>query len=126
MSPKHATSDALEILDRRFGAQDPNWQRDVRQAEAEIAVGQQIRALRKKRGLSQAQLAQLADTSVPAISRIENADYDGHSLKVLRKLARLMDARLHVSFEATESAKRPSPPPGPPRARKGTAAPVRS
>lgn len=99
---KQTTSDGLEILDRLFGADDPNWERDVRRARSEIAVGQQIYALRKKRGLTQAQLAKMANTSVPAISRIENANYDGHSLKVLRKLVQLMDGQLRISIEGNE------------------------
>ena len=102
MTTRSTTNDGLEILDRLFGADDPNWERDVLRARSEIAVGQQICALRKKRGLSQAQLAKMAQTSVPAISRIENGNYDGHSLKVLRKLVQLMDGQLRISIEGNE------------------------
>ena len=85
-----STSDGTVVLDRFFGAKDPNWERDVRQARSQIRVGQQVYALRKKRGLSQAQLAKMAHTSVPAISRIENANYDTGSFKVLRKILRAL------------------------------------
>jgi DNA-binding XRE family transcriptional regulator len=103
MTSNRTTTDGLKILDRLFGADDANWERDVRRARSEITVGQQMCALRKKRGLTQAQLAKMANTSVPAISRIENANYDGRSLKVLRKLVQLMDGRLTIQIEDNEA-----------------------
>jgi transcriptional regulator with XRE-family HTH domain len=64
-----------------------------------LALGRKIRDLRESRGLSQAQLAKALGTQPPAISRIEDADYDGHSLRILRKIAEYFGQNLVVSFE---------------------------
>jgi len=57
-------------------------------------LSRQIRQLRESRGLSQAQLARALRMHAPAISRIEDADYDGHSLRILRKIAVYFDHEL--------------------------------
>ena len=69
-------------------------------AQAEIAT--QVRALRKKRRLNQKRLAELVGTGQSAISRAEQADYDGWTFKTLVNLADGLDARLRVSFEPIE------------------------
>ena len=69
-------------------------------AQADIAT--QVRALRKKRRLNQTLLAKLVGTRQSAISRAEQADYDGWTFKTLVNLADGLDARLRVSFEPIE------------------------
>jgi DNA-binding XRE family transcriptional regulator len=71
----------------------------LKQTRQELALGRKIRELRESRGLSQARLARALGTQAPAISRIEDADYDGHSLRILRKIAEYFDQHLVVSFE---------------------------
>lgn len=68
--------------------------------KAEIA--EQIRSLRTKRVLKQAELAQLADMKQSAISRIEQSDYAGWSFKTLLRIANALDARLQVTFTPAE------------------------
>ena len=55
-----------------------------------IALGQRIRDLRRKRGLTQEQLAELADLSVPYISHLERGTKTP-SLAVLVRLADSLD-----------------------------------
>src|SRR5256885_7325921 len=71
----------------------------LNQTRRELSPGRQIRQLRESRGLSQAQLARALRTQAPAISRIEAADYDGHSLRILRKIAAYFDQELIVAFK---------------------------
>jgi len=47
--------------------------------------------LREARGLSQSALARALGTQAPAISRIEDADYDGHSLAMLRRIVTVIE-----------------------------------
>ena len=47
----------------------------------------------------------MRDNRAPAISRVEDTDYDGHSLRILRKIADYFGQNLVVSFEP----KRPPP-----------------
>lgn len=71
-------------------------------AESSRLIAKQLIELRKRRGLTQAELATLADTGQPAISRVERADYNNWSFNTLRKLAEKLDARLRVYIEAAE------------------------
>jgi transcriptional regulator with XRE-family HTH domain len=71
-------------------------------SEASARIAKQLIGLRKRRGLTQAELAELAGTGQPAISRAERADYRNWSFNTLRSLAEALDARIHVSIEASE------------------------
>ena len=52
-------------------------------------IGNKIRALRKRRGLSQEQLGELVGFSQSKISKIENGDWD--SLSDLRLIAKALE-----------------------------------
>ncbi len=96
---------ATRILFDRYYRGRPEKVAALKQTRQELALGRKIRALREERGMSQAQLAKALSTQAPAISRIEDADYDGHSLRILRKIADYFGQNLIVSFEP----KRPRP-----------------
>lgn len=71
-----------------------------RWAQNEIAT--QVRAMRQRRRMNQKQLASKSGTGQSAISRSEQADYDGWTFKTLVRLAEALDARLRISFEPIE------------------------
>ena len=64
-----------------------------------MVLGMKIRRLREEAGLTQQQLAQRVGTQPSAISRIEDADYDGHSVATLEKVAQALSMRLIIDFE---------------------------
>src|SRR5687767_13215851 len=84
---KPTTRSASGILFDRIYRGKPDRIAALKRTREELALGRQIRALREAKHLSQAQLAKALGTHAPAISRIEDADYDGHSLRILRKIA---------------------------------------
>lgn len=61
-----------------------------------LRLGYQIAALRKKRGLTQKELAHRLKTSQGAITRIESGEYTGYSLHTLEKIAIATGARLDI------------------------------
>jgi transcriptional regulator with XRE-family HTH domain len=65
-------------------------------------VALQIAALRNQAGLSQKDLAKLLKVSQQQISRLESPGYEGHSLSTLRRVARVLHARVRVTFEPEE------------------------
>jgi ribosome-binding protein aMBF1 (putative translation factor) len=101
---KSSPPPASQVLFDRLYRGRPRRIAALNQTRHELALGRQIRALREQRGLSQAQLARALKTHAPAISRIEDADYDGHSLRILRKIADHFDQNLVVTFEPKELA----------------------
>ena len=98
MSSKKFTG-ATQIMFDRFFRGRADRIADLRQTIGEMSLGEQIRDLREKAGLTQEQLAAKIGSSKSAVSRIEDADYDSHSLTTLRKIAAAFGQRLRVEFE---------------------------
>jgi transcriptional regulator with XRE-family HTH domain len=71
-------------------------------AESSGMIARQLIRLRKRRGLSQTDVAKQLETRQPAISRVESADYRNWSFNTLRRLAEAMDARIRVIIEPSE------------------------
>ena len=81
---------------------DPEFRQRFFVAESSAQIARQLIALRKRRGLSQVQLAEKLGTQQPAISRVERSDYRNWSYNTLRKEAEVLDARLRVLIEPAE------------------------
>jgi len=95
--PKRKTTNALEILDRRY-FQTKERQAELEEARASAEIARRIYELRQEAGLTQAQLARLVGTSRTVISRLEDDDYSGHSLGMLRRIAAALDKRVEIRF----------------------------
>ncbi len=98
------TTDAIEILHRRYIEGRPGREAELAEARADIAVAEKIRSLRAKAGLSQRELAKLVGTTASVICRLEDADYDGHSLGMLNRVAAALDKRVEIRFLPRKSA----------------------
>lgn len=83
-------------------------------------VALQLAALREKAGLSQKELARRLNTTQQQISRLESPAYEGHSLSMLRRVARALNAQVRLVFETGKqiSASRAAEPTGKYRARR--------
>ena len=95
---RKTTSDALEIIDRRYFQGRPEREAELAEAEADVAVAERIYELRTKAGLTQRQLAKLVGTTASVICRLEDADYEGHSLAMLNRIAAALDKRVEIRF----------------------------
>jgi ribosome-binding protein aMBF1 (putative translation factor) len=78
---------------------DPDFKERFRNAGEAWDVAIQIASLRKKYGLSQKELAKRVRTSQQQISRLESPSYEGHSLSMLRRVAEVMGATVHVEIK---------------------------
>jgi len=61
-------------------------------------VAVKLAALRKECGLSQKELAQRVGTTQQQISRLESPSYEGHSLSMLRRVAEVLGATVHIEL----------------------------
>lgn len=95
---REPTSDGLEILYRRYIEGDPEMAAMVEEEYANAEVAQKIYDLRTQAGLTQRQLAKRVGTTASVICRLENADYQGHSLAMLRRIADALDRRVEIRF----------------------------
>jgi len=89
------TKDALKILDRITG-KDADLKRLIEEEELNIKVARMIYEARTKAGLTQQQLAKRVGTTQPVIARLEDADYRGHSLTMLQRIACALDGQLEI------------------------------
>lgn len=95
--PKKTTTDALKILAHMTG-KDPERQRVFEEEVANREVAHKIYQLRQDAGLSQAALARRVGTTQSVISRLEDADYEGHSLAMLNRIAAAVERRVEIRF----------------------------
>ena len=84
---------------------DPAFAERFERAGEAWDVALQLAALREKAGLTQQELARKLKTSQQQISRLESPGYEGHSLRMLRRVARVLHARVRVVLEADELGK---------------------
>ena len=87
MSTQRRVHDALEIIDTTLTKNDPRLKERIELEFINARVAQLIYDARTKASLSQAQLAKRIGTSQPVIARLEDADYRGHSLSMLQRIA---------------------------------------
>jgi len=91
-------TDAIEIIHRRHYEGRPQRIAELAEAEADDTVARKIYTLRRRAGLTQGQLAKLVGTTTSVISRLEDADYQGHSLAMLRRIADALNKRVELRF----------------------------
>jgi ribosome-binding protein aMBF1 (putative translation factor) len=96
---------AVKILHDRYIGEDTGRQTSLKEERLSAQMARSIHQLRAEAGLTQKQLADLIGTTQSVISRLEDADYEGHSLSMVSRIATALDRRLKV--EVVEgSAKR--------------------
>ena len=89
-------SSASKFLYNRYIAGDPEREAEYEEEVLNAEIARKIYQLRTKAGLTQQELADRAGISESAISRLEDADYEGHSLIMLKRIASALDKRLEI------------------------------
>jgi ribosome-binding protein aMBF1 (putative translation factor) len=92
------TNDAVKIINHRYIKNDPALQDLLREASLNAKVAQLIYTARKQSGLTQQQLADLIQTKQSVIARLEDADYEGHSLSMLQRIGDALGQRIEISM----------------------------
>src|SRR5207245_8199709 len=82
---------------------DPVFAERFERAGEAWDVALQLTALREKAGLSQKELARKLKTSQQQISRLESPSYEGHSLSMLRRVAKVLSAKVRVVLEPADA-----------------------
>ena len=103
MANKEKTSDAARILRDRYVKDDPKRKASVEAERVNAQVARMIYDLRNDAGLTQKELAELVGTTQSVISRLEDADYQGHSLSMLNRIADALNQKLTVVMTPKDS-----------------------
>lgn len=101
MNESQPTTDALEILYNRYYKGKPERIAQLEEARVNDEVARKVRELREEAGLSQQELAEIVGTTPSVICRLEDADYEGHSLSMLNRIASAFDRRIKIDFVPT-------------------------
>lgn len=97
------TTNATKILRQRLG--DTSELREmIAEEKLNVHIARMIYEAREEAGFTQAELAGLIDTKQQVIARLEDADYEGHSLSMLQRIAKALGKRLTVSFAEEQYA----------------------
>ncbi len=95
------TRDANRIIDDVTG-DDEELQQMMAEERVNAEVARLIYEARKMAGLTQIELAKLIGSKQPVIARLEDADYEGHSLAMLQRIAIALNQRVEINFVPVE------------------------
>lgn len=88
-------------LDQKL--RDPAFRRRFEAADRAWDIALQLAELRRARGLTQQQVADLLGTKQQAIARLEDPAYSSHSLSMVRKYVEALGASLDLTIIPAEA-----------------------
>ncbi|MSO20777.1 MAG: XRE family transcriptional regulator [Acidobacteria bacterium] len=86
-------------LVRRKSRGNPAFAKAFTAALQQIDLVLLVREMREEAGLTQSALARIIGSKQSVIARLEDAEYTGHSLAMLEKIAAACDIRLRLHAE---------------------------
>ncbi len=102
MNKTRKTSNAVRILHHRYVGEDVQRKASLEQERVNAEVARTIYQVREQAGLSQKELADRVDTTQSVISRLEDADYEGHSLSMLNRIGKALNQQVEVVMRPKE------------------------
>jgi transcriptional regulator with XRE-family HTH domain len=96
MKENREKTNAVKVLHRRYIKDQPERKASLHEERIKAQVAQLIYDLRKDAGLTQQQLAEMIGTTQSVISRLEDSDYDGHSLTMLERIAKVLNSQIRI------------------------------
>ena len=102
------TSDAVAVLHRRYYEGKSSRISELEEVRSEDELARKIYQLREQAGLTQERLAKLVGTTASVISRLEDSDYEGHSLTMLKRIAAAVDKTVEIRFVSRKQKMQPA------------------
>ena len=100
---KKKKTDAIQIIHERFYKGKPKRQAALERERINAKIARDIYDLRIKNNLTQKELAEMVKTTPSVISRLENADYSGHSINMLQRIAAAFSRTVQIKFIPAKS-----------------------
>ena len=91
------TTNYADVIRKKL-SESPSLAAKVAEAALNTEIAARIYESRSRAGLTQAELAARAGTTQSVIARLEDADYEGHSLRTLKKIAQALGQEIHLEF----------------------------
>ncbi len=99
------SSDVLEIIHKKYYKDQPDRLASLEQERVNARVAEALYKLRVKSKLTQKQLARRVGTTPSVISRLEKANYTGHSLNMIQRIAASLNRQVEVKFTSIAGKK---------------------
>ncbi|UCH94808.1 MAG: helix-turn-helix domain-containing protein [Candidatus Aminicenantes bacterium] len=96
MKENKEKANAVKVLHHRYIKDQPERKASLQEERIKAQVAQLIYDLRKDAGLTQQQLAEMIGTTQSVISRLEDSDYEGHSLTMLERIAKALNSQIRI------------------------------
>ena len=93
MKADHRSKNALDIMKKRYFNTDEK-KAALEETRINAEAARLIFTMRSEAKMSQQELASMIGTTQSVISRLEDDDYDGHSLTMLSRIAVALKKRL--------------------------------
>lgn len=103
---KKTTSDAVEILHRRYYEGRPDRMAALEEARASATLARTVYGLRTKARLSQNELAKRVGVPSAVIEQIEDDDFEGDSLVLLQRIAAALNKTVEIRVVARKARRR--------------------
>ncbi|MGP0068868.1 MAG: XRE family transcriptional regulator, partial [Isosphaeraceae bacterium] len=100
-------SKALQYAFDRYIGTDPARIESFEEEVVNSELARKVYDLRSKAGLTQKELAKMVGTTASVISRLEDADYDGHSMAMIRRIAAALGKRVEIRFVTVKRTTKP-------------------
>jgi len=100
---KRINDDFQKLLDEEL--KNPRVAAAFREEKEAIRLAEKIHTLRKELGLTQEELAERLGTTQSVVARLENESYSGHSIKMLKRLARALNATLIIDLKPIHNSR---------------------
>jgi ribosome-binding protein aMBF1 (putative translation factor) len=104
MAEKKHSSDAFQLIYRRYIKEDPERVASFQEELTKAEIAREIYVLRNQQGLSHEQLANLVGPTASVIEDIEEADYEGDFLSMASRIASALHRRVEVRFVPVETS----------------------
>jgi ribosome-binding protein aMBF1 (putative translation factor) len=101
---KKPKSHALHELYDELVGDDPTRQAEYEEGLVNVKAAQLLYDMRTAAGLSQRELAKRVGTTASVICRLEDADYSGHTLQMLNRIASALGRRIELHAVPKEAA----------------------
>ena len=101
---KKKTDKGVKILHDRYIGGDPKRKESLEEERLNAQVARTIHQMRVESGMTQKQLADLIGTTQSVISRLEDADYEGHSLSMVSRISEALERQVRVQLVGKKSS----------------------
>jgi ribosome-binding protein aMBF1 (putative translation factor) len=90
----------VDLLRKRYVKGDAQLEQYIADERDRLNIAELIYSARSEAGLTQTELAKLVGTTTSVISRLEDSDYEGHSMNMLKRIASALGKNIRVEFTA--------------------------